>query len=211
MALLFAWPAAAEVVVFRDQNGQLHFVDDTTKVPAEYRHRARTLDRGESLGRFDVPDEDTQANQRKPVIAPERDLTEALQPEPAQTPVLIKGNRVLVPVEVAMGSRVAKLSLLLDTGATSTVLHRTSLDGLELPQGKRYKARVAGGGIVYSHKIKFRHIKVGPHQIDKASAMVIDLEGSKQPFDGMLGMDFLKHHPYRINFKDQLIYWDPVN
>jgi len=110
-----------------------------------------------------------------------------------------------------LGNRVAELSLLLDTGASSTVLHRSSLSELDLPSGKRYKARVAGGGIVNSNRINFRHINVGPFQINKASAMVINLTGKAPSYDGMLGMDFLKNHPYQIDFKNQVINWEPVD
>ncbi len=118
---------------------------------------------------------------------------------------------MLVPVEVALGNRKVQLSLLLDTGATRTVLHRAALSKLDLPSGKKYQARVAGGGIVMSEKIKFRQINVGPHSIKQAYAMVINLQGRSLPYDGMLGMDFLKSHPYQVDFKKQTIRWEVVD
>jgi predicted aspartyl protease len=110
-----------------------------------------------------------------------------------------------------MGNRVVKLSLLLDTGATVTVFHREALAELDLLNGKKFNARVAGGGTVRSERISFRYISIGPFQIRKTYAMVINTNGQALPFDGMLGMDFLKSHPYQIEFQNKVINWNFVD
>jgi predicted aspartyl protease len=202
--------SVAGIYKYRDAKGQLHFVDDESRIPAAFRAGKTSIAEAQDP----EPDYGSQIGTKESADTPllEQKISERTATKKKrrshQTPVVIKGNRVLVPVDVAIGSRVAKLFLLLDTGATRTVLHRQSLAKLDLPSGKIHQARIAGGGTVNSEKIRFRHIKVGPFRIKKFSAMVIDFQGRQEPFDGMLGMDFLKTHPYQINFQKQIISWE---
>lgn len=205
--------AIAEIYKYRDTNGQLNFVDSPSKIPSQFRDKAisvpeaqdsQPIYNGPNFGKKPSP-ASRSARQRTELAKEKKKLLKH------QTPVRIEGNRVLVPAKVVMGNRTATLSLLLDTGATSTVFHRESLSNLDLPDGKRYKARVAGGGLVSSQKIRFRQINIGPFQQTKAHAMVINLQGRELPFDGMLGMDFLRRHPYQIDFENHVINWEPLD
>jgi predicted aspartyl protease len=198
---------------YRDAEGRLTFVDDESKVPARYRDQLTSVPEAKD-SHIVYESHEVQDSESVPDAAglqPPETRRAKKKPSGYQTPVQIHGNRVLVPAEVAMGNRVAKLTLLLDTGATITVLHRQALGELQLPRGKSYKARVAGGNTVKSQKIRLKYLSVGPFQLDKTYAMVINLKGQELPFDGMLGMDFLKHHPYQIDFQEKLITWEPID
>lgn len=213
--ILLTLPSAGftEIYKYRDDSGQLNFVDDESRIPAQYRDSKTSMP--EATDTVIVKDPGNKNNKASRTVPDERLAIDngaaAKTLAKHQTPVTIQKNRVLVPVKVALGNRSVKLSLLLDTGATRTVLYRGALSTLDLPKGKKYKARVAGGGIVMSEKIKFKQINVGPFKIKKTYAMVIDQKGKALPYDGMLGMDFLKSHPYQIDFSNAVINWNPVN
>ncbi len=219
LALLVSLPAVdagAAIYTYKDENGRTVFVDDEHKVPAQYRGNASTIQemrdlesrqaegvQAEPEGQS-VIDRETQMRARQQV--------EMLDQQRAhQTPVMVRGNRVMVPVEVAVGDRTSHLMLLLDTGATHTVFHRESVKNLPFQPGEKINAKVASGRTVKSEKVVARQLEIGPFVMNDFPVMLIDHQGSALPYDGLLGMDFLKDHPHEIDYGNEMIHWKAGN
>jgi hypothetical protein len=124
-----------------------------------------------------------------------------------QTRVLIKGNQVLVPVQIGYGQRKTEARLLLDTGASITTLHRDIAKKLTIYKTRKAKLMVPGGSTVIVDFVKLEFIKSGPYRLSSPTVAIIDHSGPAVSYQGLLGMDFLRGRQYRIDFKNEVIIW----
>ncbi len=127
------------------------------------------------------------------------------------TPVTIEGNQVLVPVTFGYGPRSVKAVLLLDTGASFTSLHSDVAGRLDIPleQAPKTLGQVYGGGLIVARAANLAYLTVGPHTRRDVPVKFVDHNGPPVPFDGLLGMDFLRNYRYHIDFANQRIVWTP--
>lgn len=178
LLLLLPQTGYSEMLRYLDEHGTATFVDDTFLSPVE---------------RQDL---------QQKVFSAKRTLRES-----GTTKVQIHGNQVLVPVEISDGYNRVTARLLLDTGASQTFFHRRSIDRLQLKPLGKGRSRLAGGQLIATDRVRLGSLDVGPHTWESPTVYVIDIQDSDIHFDGLLGMDFLMKHHYRIDFERQLIQW----
>ncbi len=118
-------------------------------------------------------------------------------------------GQVLVPVTFYHRGKSVTATLLLDTGATNTVISEelaTEL-GLQREHVRRGLATVADGRRVPSYEVTLDSIKVGPKMLSQASVAIIPYTGKRGDHDGLLGMSFLKAFRYQVDLSGQKIVW----
>jgi len=136
------------------------------------------------------------------------DYTPAAPPASAPTPVVIEGNRVLVPVRLYYRGVSAQASLVLDTGASVTAIsQRLAAElGVEPMDTNPARVTVADGRSVECRWFVADSLAVGPRNLSQPRIAI--LPGSVAGVDGLLGMDFLKTVRYRVDFGRKAMEWN---
>ena len=217
----------AEFYKYTDNDGNVYFVDDISQIPEEYRHQIETY-----RERYDyLPEQDrerlieqerqqTLENQQEIELHLQRSQSEAADERGRQlerdqrkararteTRVFIKDNQILVPVTISNIGIDVTGNLLLDTGASHTVLHRQFAEQLRIITLAKGYAKTAGGQNVYSELGSVDALKVGPIVMKDAHVLILKHEGPPVGYVGLLGMNFLSQVQYSIDYDRQVISW----
>jgi predicted aspartyl protease len=205
----FLFPVAlhCEFYKYVDQDGKVFFVDDVSKIPAEYREDLRVYKE-----KYDhLPPEQRAIMLEKERREREKERAEEIAKERylrgLETKVQIKRNLVLVPVTLGYEGNKIEAALVLDTGASIVTLHQRVADRLRIKELETAQTQVAGGEVLKSSVAKLGYIKVGPFKKRNLYAGIIKHEGPSVPYDGLLGMNFLRGLEYTVDFKKQVIKW----
>lgn len=127
-----------------------------------------------------------------------------------ETPVRVTPQgHVLVPVTFYHRGKSAKATLILDTGATNTIISEKTATvlGIQGEDVRRGSSRVADGRSVPSYEVTLDTIKVGPKELSQAPVAIIPFAGERADHDGLLGMSFLKAFRYQVDLSSQKIIW----
>lgn len=116
--------------------------------------------------------------------------------------VIIAGRQVLVPVTLIHGSNTLDALLLLDTGASMTMINADIASRLQMDLDKapRTMGQVVGGGLIEARLANLQSLTVGPHEKSNLQLLVIEHKGPPVNFDGLLGMDILRDLKYHVDF-----------
>jgi len=200
-----------------NKEGKSVFVDDKSKIPTEYLEELKTYKE-----KYDHLTEEQRAtllekqrlleqNQKWQENNPKKSEEERSQKKPSQkqiqTNVVIDKNRVLVPVALGYKGYETQAVLILDTGASISALHQETAKNLHIQSYKRGKMRVVGGNLVDTGIVKLDYIKVGPLIKKDLYAGIIKYKGPRVPYNGLLGMNFLRGLEFSIDYENKLIIW----
>ena len=124
-----------------------------------------------------------------------------------KTKVQIYQNKVVVPVNISYVGQKKTVNLLLDTGASATVLNLNTLPNFDPESTRVSYAQVAGGGLIKTWQLSLNTLSFGPINFDDKKVLMIQHQGPSST-DGLLGMDVLSQLDYKINFRERHIIWN---
>jgi hypothetical protein len=224
-------PVSAEFYKYVDKTGKTYYVDEIWKIPAEYQNQvgryAEKFDHLPAEQKIQAVESDRERQRAIEVehqrqtevqlreLREREDLDRRRQAEidrqeklkALETRVTIANNQILVPVSFSNGGLEVATQLILDTGATHTVIYRSFAGRLNILGLAKGLSRVAGGQAVASEVGKVDSMKVGPILARDFPVVIMSFEGPPTAYSGLLGMDFLSRVEYTLDYENQVIRW----
>ena len=227
--LLLPYSARSEFYEYVDENGVKTFTNDPGRVPQAQAdgvkihkepyddlpeaERQRMIE-AEAARLEEIEKQQAEAWERYEQEKRLRDLEKEeagkkKELERNSTPVVITpNNQILVPVSLGYGGKTVSANLLLDTGANMTIIHDDIAERLDIDGGRKGNLIVAGGDKIRTRQLFLQFIAVGPKSVTNPRISILTYKGKDSPFDGLLGLDFLRQFKYTVDYEKSLIIWN---
>jgi hypothetical protein len=219
----------AKFYKYVDKHGNLRFADELEKIPEEYRKDSTEYRESGDFLSEEQKDAERERQRRMEKLrkeaqaAEEQRLIEQRRREEMErrkierekllnsleTKVIVRGNQILVPVKLGYAGNEIETVLLLDTGASNIVIHREIADQLRIKSIRWEYARVAGGRTIRVRIANLDYVRIGPLNMGDAYVSIVRHEGAPVEYHGFLGMAFLRNIKYTVDYKNQVIRWEP--
>ncbi len=121
------------------------------------------------------------------------------------TKISIVNNQIYIPVTLQHGDKKITRRMLLDTGSSHTVIPYEHLNYLNCKYGKQVTSTLADGSKSRGRKANIDSLKVGSVVERNVTVTGAKIAGSDNT--GLLGLDFLKYHPFKIDFENKFLIW----
>ena len=163
-------PASAEVYHWVDRDGVVYYTTDPNRIPEEYRDQVRVT-------RSERPDGDAPAGDKP-----------AAGKSGAQSGSLTYTSGAPIRAEAHLNG--VQLTLVLDTGASRTVISSAAFARTGLVVESRRQVRLVGvAGTVEAPEVMIQRLDVAGAQVGPLPVVVYDVPGVTA--DGLLGRDVL--------------------
>ena len=202
--------ARGEYYQYMDKDGVLNVVEDPNSIPPEYR-LTKNPNRENEDNLTDTKQPEQRSEPRPQSMRLDRNARDAAihrRQARLETPVRITGNQVFVTVSLSSGGSKTEADLLLDTGASTTLITPKVAERLRIANGKPTFIR-GGGGMVKAKVTTLSAVTVGPVSRKNMRIAIAEEQGDGHYGEGLLGMDFLRGYTYHIDFAAQKIIWNP--
>ncbi|MBA4501289.1 retropepsin-like aspartic protease [Marinobacterium marinum] len=205
---LWTTSVSAEIYHYVDHNGRKIYVDRQSQIPPEYRDQmTRLKEESQTLSRSERARRE-QVLQRLEASKGTLGEMAAIEAEMAslEQRAMVKGNSVQVPVELRYQGKRKTVNLIVDTGATRTLLHKSTAKSLGAALRPGGHAQVVGGARIPTSLMPVDGLSFGP--VDQGKSELLIIEPSVTPgYDGLLGMDILGKLKYEIDLERQVVIW----